>query len=103
MSRFEKVMLAGLLVLMAFMYGIEFVEARMAEESIITYKVQAGDTVWSIADRFYPETNIKMSFDEYSFKLHKMNEKLQPMNDYGKGRKLQPGDVVQVPVWKVKK
>lgn len=72
------------------------------QESYIEHIAKPGDTMWGIANAYYPLTNTGMCFAEYEYNLRHMNENIQPALGAGvNGAKImQPGDKVKVPVWK---
>lgn len=57
----------------------------------VNYTVQAGDTMYGIADRFYHGDANSECFDEFWCRISNDNAKLTK-----NGRFLQPGDVVRI-------
>lgn len=72
------------------------------KESYIEHVARPGETMWGIANAYYPLTNTGMSFAEYEYNLRYMNEHVQPALGAGVNgaRIMQPGDKVKVPVWR---
>lgn len=101
MKKFFKVMamaVAALVVLIVCsgMYPMK------VKESYIEHVARPGDTMWGIANAYYPLTNTGMSFAEYEYNLRHVNEHVQPALGAGVNgaRIMQPGDKVKVPVWR---
>lgn len=101
MSRYLKVMAAAVmgvvvLVVCSGMYPLK------VKESYIEHIAKPGETMWGIANAYYPLTNTGMSFAEYEYNLRHMNTNIQAAlgAGYNGARLMQPGDKVKVPVWR---
>lgn len=57
------------------------------------YTAKAGDTIWSIAEAYYPKQDQTRNFNEFLYKV-------RYENGFTTGRRvLQPGDVIAVPLY----
>ena len=101
MSKTFKVMAMAVVALVVLVVCLGMMPMKV-EESYIEHVARPGDTMWGIANAYYPLTTTGMCFAEYEYNLRHMNTNLQPALGAGLNgsRVLQPGDVVRVPVWK---
>lgn len=101
MDKFLKVMAAAVVGLVVLVICLGMKPMKVSE-SYIEHVAKPGDTMWGIANAYYPLTNTGMSFAEYEYNLRHMNEHVQPAlgAGYNGARIMQPGDKVKVPVWR---
>lgn len=105
MEKFVKVMAAAVVALVVLIVCTGMYPVKV-QETYIIHIAKSGDTMWGIANAYYPLTDTGMCFAEYEYNLRHMNEDVQPAlgAGYNGARVMQPGDKVKVPVWtRVKK
>ncbi len=73
-----------------------FVDRQTLTQNSLTHTVQSGDTLYGIAERYYPKNEGKMSFAEFYYYVREANPSANR-------RFLQPGEVVTVNYYTVTK
>ena len=104
MGKIFKVMAMAVVGLVVLVCCCGLKPMAVERKADIIHIAKRGDTMWGIANAYYPLTNTGMSFSEYEYELRHMNENIQPALGAGVNgaRVMQPGDKVRVPVWKIK-
>lgn len=59
------------------------------EYQYLTYTVHAGDTVWAIAEKYYPAQ--AKNFNEFVYEVQQHNRLM--------GRHIHPGQKLEIPLW----
>lgn len=85
-----KILIAGLLIALAFIFSSFNTEYIKSE---VSYKVQQGDTLWYIAGKYFNKQDKEDHFGEFQWQIREANA-----DKFANNRMLQPGDVLIIPL-----